>query len=232
MSIESPIGSGAPVGSGNSASTGTTGVTGTSSSGDTGVKQAAEQAKEQTKAVAGEAKQHMTAMVDQTRGELRQQVQQRSQQLSTSLEGLAGQLRSLRSGRPEEAGSLHHYLVDAEQKLSTWSQRLQQGGPDMLLRDVRSFARRKPGTFLAAALGAGFVAGRAVRVGVAAAHDQDSQDGRRSFQGGTSDASVGSSPNAYPNTSQTGSITDPAYGSTIPPAIDPALPASGSEAFA
>jgi hypothetical protein len=143
----------------------TTGITDSStpSSGDTGVKQAAEQAKEQTKAVASEAKQHVSSMLDQTRGEMRQQVEQRSQQLSSSLQGLAGQLRSLRDGRPEAAGPLHHYLIDAEQKVSSWAQRLQQGGPDMVLRDVRMFARRKPGTFLAAALGAGFVAGRMVR---------------------------------------------------------------------
>ena len=226
MSIESPIGStsGAMTGTASSGPSSTTGTG--SSSGDTGVKQAAEQAKEQTKAVASEAKQHVSTMVDQTRGEVRQQVQQRSEQLSSSLQGLAGQLRSLRDGRPEEAGPLHHYLIDAEQKVSGWADRLQQGGPDEVLRDVRMFARRKPGTFLLAALGAGFVAGRMVRVGVSAAHDQQ-QQGQYGLQSGMGYASNASS-NAYP----TGPMTDPAYGAPISPAIDPAIPAAGSEAFA
>jgi hypothetical protein len=84
------------------------------------------------------------------------------------------------------------------------------------------FARRKPGTFLAAALGAGFVAGRMVRVGVSAAHEQQQQQ-QYGLQSGTGYAS-----NAY----ATGSLTDPAYGAPISPAIDPAIPAAGSEAFA
>lgn len=225
MSIESQIGStsGATTGTATSGPSSTSSSSGSGiASGDPGVKQTAAQVKdqavEQTKAVASEAKQHVSSVVGQTRDEVRQQVQQRSQQLSTSLEGLAGQLRSLRSGRPEEAGSLHHYLVDAEQKVSGWAQRLQEGGPDMVLRDVRTFARRKPGTFLLAALGAGFVAGRMVRVGAAAAHDQQQSSGMTS----------GFASNAYP----IGSTTDPASGMPLSRTIDPAIPAAGSEAFA
>lgn len=225
MSIETPIGgTGAMSGTGQSGSSG----------GETGVKQAAQQATEQTKAVAGEAKQHVTQLLGQTRSEVRQQVDQRSQQLTSSLQGLAGQLRSLRNGRPDQAGSLQHYLVDAEQRVSEWAQRLEQGGPDMLLRDVRSFARRKPGAFLLAAIGAGFVAGRVARVGVAAAHDQKEHDQKGHDQYGQQLASMqygspgmqsglGLSSNAMPAGTMAGAAASP---------IDPTLPASGSEAFA
>jgi hypothetical protein len=136
-------------------------------------------AMEQTKAVASEVKQHVSSLLDQTRGELHQQTEQRAQQLSSSLRTLSSQLRGLREGRPDEAGPLRHYLIDAEQKVSSWAQRLDAGGPQLVLQDVRSFARRKPGAFLVAAIGAGFVAGRLARAGTAAAHDQHSPEGDR-----------------------------------------------------
>jgi hypothetical protein len=217
MSIETPIGStGAMPDTGQSGSPGA----------DTGVKQAAQQATEQTKAVASEAKEHMSQLLGQTRGEVRSQVEQRSQQLTSGLNGLAGQLRSLRSGRPDEAGALHHYLVDAERRVSGWAQRLEHGGPEMLLRDVRSFARRKPGAFLLAAVGAGFAAGRLVRVGMAAAQEPDEE----TRSSGLSYRPTGgeSPPNAMPP----GTVTDPALGAPISPTIDPRRSAGGSEAFA
>lgn len=146
-----------------------------SASGDTGVKQAAEQAVTQTRELASDAKQHLSSMVQQTRGELREQADQRGRQLSEGLDSLARQIRGLRNGQPDQAGSLQHYLVDAEQRLSSWAQRLERGGPDLVLADVRSMARRRPGTFLVGALGAGFVAGRLLRIGIAAAQEQSSE---------------------------------------------------------
>lgn len=144
---------------------------------------------QQTKAVAGEAKQHVASLVDQTKSDLQQQTHQRVQQASSSLRTLSGQLRSLREGKPQEAGPLHHYLIDAEQRVSSWAHRLETGGPELVLRDVRAFARRKPGAFLAAAIGAGFVAGRLARAGASAAHDQstsgtDTRDQFASVGGG------------------------------------------------
>ena len=143
------------------------------------VAEAAGEAIQQTKAVAGEARQHVASLVDQTKSDLQQQTQQRVQRASSSLRTLSGQLRSLREGKPQEAGPLHHYLIDAEQHVSTWAQRLETGGPELVLQDVRAFARRKPGAFLAAAIGAGFVAGRLARVGAAAAHDPGTRVGCR-----------------------------------------------------
>jgi len=41
--------------------------------------------------------------------------------------------------------------------------RLDQGGLDAVMADMRSWARRQPGTFLLGAVAAGFVVGRVVR---------------------------------------------------------------------
>ncbi len=144
---------------------------------DTAVETAGE-AIQQTKEVARDAKQHVVALLEQTREELQEQTDHRTQQMSESLRTLSAQLRSLREGRPEEAGPLHHYLIDAEQKVSMWAGRLESGGPQLVLQDVRSFARRKPGSFLVAAIGAGFVVGRLARAGGSAPQERsDRHDG-------------------------------------------------------
>jgi hypothetical protein len=126
---------------------------------------------DQTHAIAGDARQHVRSVVDQARSEMHGQLEQRGQQLTDGLNSLASQLRGLRSGQPDQAGALQHYVSEAEQRLSGWADRLQRGGPDQAVADVRRMARARPGTFLLGALGAGFVAGRLVRIGIAASHD-------------------------------------------------------------
>ena len=126
---------------------------------------------DQTHAIAGDARQHVRSVVDQARSEMHGQLEQRGQQLTDGLNSLASQLRGLRSGQPDQAGALQHYVSEAEQRLSGWADRLQRGGPDQAVADVRRMARARPGTFLLGALGAGFVAGRLVSIGIAPSHD-------------------------------------------------------------
>jgi hypothetical protein len=44
-----------------------------------------------------------------------------------------------------------------------WAERLESGGLEGVLRDVSSYARRRPGMFLLSAAGVGFLAGRLTR---------------------------------------------------------------------
>jgi hypothetical protein len=116
--------------------------------------------------VAGEAK-------DEARGLARTAKDEVSGQLDTQRGRLAGVLRTT----GDELGSAH----DGHSQLTTELTRrasdqarlvadyLDDHGPQDILEDVRSFARRRPGTFLVLAAAAGVVAGRVLR-GVAQAN--------------------------------------------------------------
>jgi len=138
-----------------------------------GVKDVAGEAVTQAKVVAGEARQQVSTLVDQTRSELTKQADERTKQAADGLRMLAGQVDALANGRPDESGPLVGLLGEAHGRVSSLAERLESGGPAQLAADVSSFARRRPIVFLAAAVGAGFVAGRLARAGRAAVQDRD-----------------------------------------------------------
>jgi hypothetical protein len=136
-----------------------------------GAREVAGEVTTQTKAVASQAKQQLDGLVGQARGEVRQQAQQRNDQAAGQLRTLSEQLVALTEGRPEQAGPLVGYLQDAQDQVRSLASRLEQRGPQGVLDDMTRLARRRPGMFLAAAAGVGFVVGRVVRAGVASQQD-------------------------------------------------------------
>ena len=84
---------------------------------------------------------------------------------------MSDQLQALTEGRPGDAGPLAGYVTDARQQVASFASRLEDRGIEGVVDDVARFARRRPGVFLLAAAGAGFVVGRFVRSGVSVARD-------------------------------------------------------------
>ncbi|MFI5952376.1 hypothetical protein [Cryptosporangium sp. NPDC051539] len=117
--------------------------------------------------VASETKTQAADLFRTTKDEVKGQVDAQRQRL-------AGALRT--TGQELGSGHEDHSRLTAEvtQRTGEYARRfadyLDQRGPDAILDDVRSFARRRPGTFLLLAGVAGVVAGRVFR-GVAAASD-------------------------------------------------------------
>jgi hypothetical protein len=126
-------------------------------------KEVAGEATAQTKVVMSQARQQVGTLVDQTKGEVRQQAEGRSAQAAGGLRTLSEQVAALAEGRPESAGSLPRYLEDVQDQVRGLASRLEERGPQGVVDDMSSFARRRPGLFLAGAVGAGFVVGRLVR---------------------------------------------------------------------
>jgi hypothetical protein len=126
-------------------------------------KEVAGEATAQTKAVVIQAKQQVEGLVSQTKSEVRQQAEDRSAQAASGLRTLSEQVAALADGRPDSAGQLPRYLEDVQEYVHGWASRLEQRGPQGVIDDMSRFARRRPGLFLAGAVGAGFVAGRLVR---------------------------------------------------------------------
>jgi uncharacterized protein YjbJ (UPF0337 family) len=148
----------------------------------------AEVAKDTVKHVAAETEQHVGELAREAWGQAREvmgratgaartQADQQTARAASGLMSLSDQLRALSDGRSAEAGDLGQYAGKAGEQLARFSRRLEAGGIQGLFDDISRFARRRPGQFVLLAAGAGFIAGRAVRAGQAAAKNpQDQSD--------------------------------------------------------
>lgn len=127
--------------------------------------------KEQASEVVGQSKREAKDLLGQSRSALYDQTQQQQQQVAGKLRTLADDLSSMGDSSEGQAGDLVHEISSRTGQLADWLER----EPSQLLDDVTSFARRRPGAFLAAALGAGLLVGRLGR-GAKDAHDEDGGD--------------------------------------------------------
>lgn len=118
---------------------------------------------EQARAVASDARFEARRVVQDSRRQLMDQANEQTNRLAGSVRGVSSQLQTVvRGGQPPQGlvGDLASQAADASARLAD---HLESRGPEQLLDDVRRFARRRPGTFLLGALGAGMLAGRLVR---------------------------------------------------------------------
>ena len=138
-------------------------------------------AKEQVGQVAGEAVNQVRQLADDARGEVSTQISTATDKLGDLIRSLATEVRDLSQGKGDSSGK----VAGLAQQLAGTGDRLAdqvvQLGPDGLLREVRSFAARKPGTFLLGALAAGVATGRLVRGAV----DVNSSSGSTGQYGST-----------------------------------------------
>jgi hypothetical protein len=119
-------------------------------------------AKEEIVSVVGSAADHARSFLGTAGEELQEQGRGQTQRLSGALKEVADEL-----GRMAEQSDQSTPVVRTVRTLSEaadqFACRLDDGGPEGLMSDVSRFARRRPGTFLAVSVVAGFAAGRLVR---------------------------------------------------------------------
>ncbi|GAB49691.1 hypothetical protein [Mobilicoccus pelagius] len=142
-----------------------------------GAGQVADTAKQEARAVANEAGQHVQALVSQVRDDVSTQVGTRQQEIAAVLGSLGSGLDRVQFGdQPADtlAADLAQQAAARLQGVGTW---LEQRGPVEVLDEVKRFARRRPGTFLAAAALTGLVAGRLTRGMTDDARDDEPQRG-------------------------------------------------------
>jgi hypothetical protein len=142
-----------------------------------GAKDVVQTAKDQAAEVGTEIKEQGKDIVNQARSQLRGQADDQTQQIAGKLRELGDEFRALIDGRPEEAQNVRGYADQAAGKLSEFAGRLESRGFDGVVDDVKSFARRRPGAFLAGAAVAGMAVGRLLRnsSGSGAAADMTTQ---------------------------------------------------------
>lgn len=136
----------------------------------------AETAKEQAGNVAGEARDQARQLWHQSRQELMDQTDQQQQRVAGLLRDLADDLSSMsrNSERSGVAGDVVREVSDRASSAASW---LEQRDPGSLMTEVRQFARRRPGAFLALAAGVGVLGGRLSRALVDENRDSGSAQG-------------------------------------------------------
>jgi hypothetical protein len=147
----------------------------------------ADVAKDETRAVASETKQQARRLADEARRELRDQAATQQTRVASGLHSVGGELSRM-ADTSAEPGVATDVVREAGRRVDDVAQWLEQRDPGSLLQEVKSFARRRPGVFLAIAVGAGVVAGRLARA-LATPAEGDEQ--------GASAARMGSVPPAY-----------------------------------
>lgn len=112
-------------------------------------------------------------LIQELRSSMRQQTQAQRERMAEALGGFERELQQM-VDQGGGSGPATEAVRQLAQRLRSWRQYLEGEGD--LADDLRSFARRRPGTFLLAAAAAGVVAGRITR-GVRAGSGPDSGDG-------------------------------------------------------
>lgn len=129
-------------------------------------------AKEQASTVTAEAGAHAKDLLHQARGEVTDQAGQQQQRLASGLRALAEELGSM-ANHSEQKGVASDLAQQASAKSHEIASWFDEREPGKIVEELRSFARQRPGAFLALAAGAGLVAGRLTRGLKAASDDTD-----------------------------------------------------------
>ena len=112
--------------------------------------------------VAQDARDHARQMAFESRESLRSEASNQAARLASTLREIGGQLRSMADTQPGGgvAVDMGRQLADTATRAA---HKLETGGVDATLADLKRFARRRPGLFLMGAMGAGFAAGRLLK---------------------------------------------------------------------
>ena len=141
-------------------------------------------AKSETKSVASEAGRQARRLAGRVQGELRSQAATQQSRLADGLHSTASSFSTM-AETPGANGYAPELARAAGQRLDAAGRWLGERDPGALVEEVKSVARRRPGVFLAIAVGAGVVVGRLTR-----ALATPSDDGRQPADDGLADRTL------------------------------------------
>ncbi|MET9934721.1 MULTISPECIES: hypothetical protein [unclassified Streptomyces] len=186
-------------------------------------------AKEQAGNVVGEAAAQAKDLAGELRTQLQGQAETQTQRLAENVRRLSQELRELgENGKPDSTvADLARRAADGGHQVAS---HMEKRGPDGLVSDLQSFARRRPGVFLAGAALAGFVVARAGKsIGAASSGGAGDRSGEiRSPEPGAGTYGTErplTAPDPLPRATP-GTYEDPldTYGQSQPPHVTPAPP--------
>lgn len=130
-------------------------------------------AKDETKAVGYEARRQARRLADQVGTEVRQQAANQQSRAAGGLRNIGDEFSDMADGTGTGSGVAADVAREAGQRVGAVAQWLDERDPRDLLEEVKGFARRRPGVFLAIAVGAGVVVGRLTRALMTPSDDDD-----------------------------------------------------------
>jgi len=182
----------------------------------------------EAKKVAQEAKSQVSSLLDQATSQVEDQSRTQRDRLVETMRTFGDDLEKMAS--QSEGGMAAQAAHEVADRVRGLTSHLDGREPRDLLEDVRSYARRRPGTFLLGALVSGMVAGRLTR-GAKAAHDAPSSSPsalRASTPATTPPVVADVDVRHVPDRPTTGTAVGEPLGGTGYPETAPAYPA-GSE---
>jgi len=129
-------------------------------------------AKDETRSVASEAGRQARQFAGRVQSEARQQAATQQSRAAQGLRNTASSFSRM-ADSPEATGYAPELVRAAGQRVDAVGQWLESRDPGSLVEEVKSFARRRPGVFLAIAAGTGIVIGRLTRALATPSDDAD-----------------------------------------------------------
>lgn len=144
-----------------------------------------ETAKDQAVAAKDEAAHQAKDLLGQLKDDLQSYVGPQQERLASTARSVSDEVNAISQGQKPETDYISGLLGNVSGTVDSFAASLENKNAEDLLGDVRRFAARRPGTFLAIAAGIGLLAGRATR----SAKDSD--------EIGSSNNADGGQPRAY-----------------------------------
>ncbi|WP_319462405.1 hypothetical protein [Micromonospora sp. RTP1Z1] len=175
----------------------------------------AQTAKDQGREVVGEAKRQARNLYGEARDQVASQTSQQQQRAAGGLRSLAEEMRSMaqHNGQSGPVTELAHQAADRVHGVAGW---LEQREPGDILNEVKSYARRNPGTFLVGAAVLGVLAGRLTK-NIATGGDDHGAAQRAYDPDRTAVIPTPPAPRAVPDQVPPGGYTDPTRGGYAEP---------------
>ena len=123
----------------------------------------AHEARHEAGQVARDAKREAQRTVAQTRQQLEHRADEQARNMAGSLRDVGRQLQSMAAGTSSGTGMVNDVVRQIADGVEGAARRLDDGGLQAAMTDLRRFARNRPAVFLAGAVGAGIVVGRVLR---------------------------------------------------------------------
>lgn len=123
----------------------------------------ADTAKEEAKGVAHEASQQARESARNLKSDVSSRANEQAAKVSNTLRDTSRQLHSMADSNSESSSVVSSVVREGANAADRLAGRLDQGGVEGVMADIRAWGRRNPGTFLLGAATLGFVTGRIVR---------------------------------------------------------------------
>ena len=135
--------------------------------------QVVDTAKQETRSVASEAGRQAKMLAGQVRDELRDQAATQQTRAADGLHAAGSAFTKMADGS-DDTGYAPTLVRAAGERIDSAANWLGTRDPGAVVEDVKRFARRRPGVFIAIAVGAGVLVGRVTRALVTSSADNDS----------------------------------------------------------